>query len=114
MISKEKLTQKLSIWGFVSWPLKKKEGNHYVKGCLLLRRQAPKNLPSLKGRAGFGLGPEPESPKISPKMAGPKKPEARKQARRAFCPKNILAKIHQIKRNVLPFKNFGFWMSKLK
>ena len=24
MISKEKLTQKLSIWGFVSWPLRKK------------------------------------------------------------------------------------------
>ncbi len=35
-------------------------------------------------RAGFGLGPEPESPKISPKMADPKKPEARKEARRAF------------------------------
>ncbi len=43
MISEVKLTQKLNIWGFVSWLLKKKEGNHYVKGCLLLRRQAPKN-----------------------------------------------------------------------
>ncbi len=43
MISEEKLTQKFSIWGFVSWPLKKKEGNHYVKGCLLLRRRAPKS-----------------------------------------------------------------------
>ncbi len=43
MISEEKLTQKFSIWGFVWWPLKKKEGNHYAKGCLLLRRQAPKS-----------------------------------------------------------------------
>ncbi len=35
-------------------------------------------------RGGFGPRPEPESPKISPKMAGPKTPEDRKQARRAF------------------------------
>ena len=45
---------------------------------------------SLKSRGGFGPRPEPESPKISPKMAGPKKPEARNEARRAFCIQNFM------------------------
>ncbi len=41
---REEINSKLSIQGFISRPLKKKEGNHYVKGCLLLCRQAPKRL----------------------------------------------------------------------
>ncbi len=47
-------------------------------------KQNAVNYPMAAIRGGFGPRPEPESPKISPKMAGPKKPEARKKARRAF------------------------------
>ncbi len=47
MISKKKLTQKLSIWVLSRSLWKKKEENHYVKGRLLLCRQALKNPTSL-------------------------------------------------------------------
>ncbi len=44
MISKEKLTQKLSIWGFVSWPLKKKGRKSLRLGLPPASQAGAKNL----------------------------------------------------------------------
>ncbi len=44
MISKEKLTQKLSIWGFVSWPLKKKGRKSLCLGLPPASQAGAKNV----------------------------------------------------------------------
>ncbi len=57
MISEEKLTQKLSIWGFVSWPLKKRKEIITLRAasCLAGRRQKtwPQNYNLVRPWADF-------------------------------------------------------------
>ena len=65
-----------------NWPLKFFERKIELNGNFSRTRTSLEiaHLATLVTRP-FGLGPELESPKTSPKMADPKKPKARKEAR---------------------------------